>query len=136
MVAPDKSTTLGSQLSDVRRLSPVTGGVTTCVTNRQTACSPTRRRSSFGTRACQRRSGATGSTGQVVEGELVDEPPSAVSVVLRPVQVIGIIVQHEHTRAAGRHLAYIPIGVSVMIRRLWDSRMTARYERSLSVRLP
>jgi S-DNA-T family DNA segregation ATPase FtsK/SpoIIIE len=32
---------------------------------------------------------------------------------------------------AGRHLAYVPIGVSVVAKRLWDSRSTSRYERMI-----
>ena len=38
-------------------------------------------------------------------------------------------MQHEHAKTAGRHVAYIPIGASVVAKRLWDSRTTARYER-------
>ena len=68
--------------------------------------------------------------GEVVEGVVVDERPSVVpSVVLLPVQVVKIMVQHEHARTAGRHIAYIPLGAAVVAKRLWDSRTTARYER-------
>jgi S-DNA-T family DNA segregation ATPase FtsK/SpoIIIE len=66
---------------------------------------------------------------EVVDGEVVDEPSLVPSVVLRPVQVIRIVVQPEHAKTAGRHLAYIPIGASVVAKRLWDSRSTSRYER-------
>jgi S-DNA-T family DNA segregation ATPase FtsK/SpoIIIE len=68
--------------------------------------------------------------GEVVEGVVVDERPSVVpSIVLLPVQVVKIVVQHEHTKTAGRQAAYIPLGAAVVARRLWDSRTTARYER-------
>jgi hypothetical protein len=41
-----------------------------------------------------------------VEGEVVDERPSvAQSVVLLPVQVVRVVVQHQYTKTAGRHLA-------------------------------
>ena len=30
---------------------------------------------------------------------------------------------------AGRHLGYVPLGAAVVVRRLWDSRTAARYER-------
>jgi len=56
---------------------------------------------------------------EVVEGVVVDDDaPMVQSVVLRPVQVVKIVVAHEHTKAAGRHLAYVPLGASVMGRRL------------------
>ena len=67
--------------------------------------------------------------GELVEGEVVNESPSVPSVVLLPVQVVKVVVQHEHTKTAGRHVAYIPLGASVVAKRLWDSRTTARYER-------
>lgn len=67
---------------------------------------------------------------EVVEGEVVDERPSVMpSVVLLPVQVVRVVVQHQHTKTAGRHLAYVPLGAAVVAKRLWDSRTTARYER-------
>ena len=72
---------------------------------------------------------------EVVEGEIVDDAPvsrlpSVVQVVIvRPVQVIKVVVKHDHTRTAGRHLMYIPLGALVAVKRLWESRSTARYER-------
>ncbi len=66
----------------------------------------------------------------MVEGEVVDERASMVpSVVLLPVQVVRVVAQHEHTKTAGRHVAYIPLGGAVVVKRMWDSRTTARYER-------
>ena len=50
-------------------------------------------------------------------------------VIVRPVQVIKVVAKHDHTKTAGRHLMYIPLGVLVAAKRLWDSRTTARYER-------
>ena len=74
--------------------------------------------------------------GEIVEGVVVDDeaavsrPPSVVQVVIvRPVQVIKVVVKHDHTRTAGRHLMYIPLGALVAVKRLWESRSTARYER-------
>ena len=73
---------------------------------------------------------------EVVEGEIVDdEPPvsrtpSVVQVVIvRPVQVIQVVVKHDHTRTAGRHLMYIPLGALVVSKRMWESRSTGRYDR-------
>jgi S-DNA-T family DNA segregation ATPase FtsK/SpoIIIE len=65
---------------------------------------------------------------EVIEGVVVDAPVPA-PVPLRVVQVIRVVAQHEHAKTAGRNLAYIPIGASVVARRLWDSQTTARYER-------
>ncbi len=67
---------------------------------------------------------------EIVEGVVVDDDaPVATSAPLRVVQVVRVVAQHDHTRTAGRHLAYVPIGASVVAKRLWDSRTTARYER-------
>ncbi len=73
--------------------------------------------------------------GEVVDAEIVDEaavsrPPSVVQVVIvRPVEVIKVVMKHDHTKTAGRHLMYIPLGALVAARRVWDSRSTARYVR-------
>ena len=67
---------------------------------------------------------------EVVEGVVVvDDAPVVQSVMLRPVQVVKIVVAHEHTKTAGRHLAYVPLGAAVVAKRMWDSRTTSRYER-------
>ena len=66
---------------------------------------------------------------EVVEGVVVDDAPVPAPVPLRVVQVVKIAAQHEHTKMAGRHLAYIPLGAAVLVKRLWDSRTTSRYER-------
>jgi hypothetical protein len=43
---------------------------------------------------------------EVVEGVVVDDDaPVVPSVVLLPMQVVKIIVRHEHTKTAGRHHA-------------------------------
>jgi len=64
----------------------------------------------------------------VLEGEVVGAGPRP-SAPARVVQIARVVVQHEHTRRAGRHLGYIPLGAAVVAKRLWDSRTTARYER-------
>jgi len=61
----------------------------------------------------------------VLEGEIVDEPTGP----RRVIQAARVVVQHEHTKRAGRHLGYIPLGAAVVGKRLWDSRTTSRYER-------
>ena len=50
---------------------------------------------------------------------------------MRPVQVIKVVVRHDHTKAAGRHLIYIPLGALVVAKRLWDSGSSSRYERMI-----
>ena len=50
-------------------------------------------------------------------------------VIVRPVEIVKVVVKHDHTRTAGRHVMYIPLGALVVTKRLWDSRSTARYER-------
>jgi hypothetical protein len=66
---------------------------------------------------------------EVVEGVVVDDAPILAPVPLRVVQVVRVVVQHDHTKTAGRHLAYIPLGAAVVVKRLWDSRTTSPYER-------
>jgi len=70
---------------------------------------------------------------EIIEGEIVEDTAeaSAPPVPLRVIHTVRVIVQHEHTRTAGRHLGYIPAGALVVIKRLWDSRTTALYDRFL-----
>ena len=62
----------------------------------------------------------------VIDGVIVGEPPP--SAPAKVVRVVQVAVQHPHTKRAGRHLAYIPLGFAVVTRRLWLSRTTSRYE--------
>lgn len=64
----------------------------------------------------------------IYEGEVVSEHGQAPALG-RAVHVIRTAANHERSRAAARHAAYIGIGAAVMFRRQWDSRTTARYER-------
>ena len=72
---------------------------------------------------------------EVVEGVVVDDEaavsrPSVVQVVIvRPVEVIKVVVKHDHTKMVGRNAMYVPLGALVAVKRLWESRSTARYER-------
>lgn len=64
---------------------------------------------------------------QILEGEIVDEvPPTGVRQV---VHVAGVVVKHQHTQAVARNAAYIGVGAYAVVKRLWDSRTTARYEK-------
>jgi hypothetical protein len=73
---------------------------------------------------------------EVVEGVVVDDAPVPAPAPLRVVQVVRVVVQHEHAKTAGRHLAYVPIGASVVARRmganLWAWAPAPRGERVLS----
>jgi S-DNA-T family DNA segregation ATPase FtsK/SpoIIIE len=64
---------------------------------------------------------------RILEGRVVDEPSRPVP--LRPVHAVKVIATHQRTRAAAAHVAYVGIGASVVVKRLWESRSTARYER-------
>lgn len=77
---------------------------------------------------------------EFVDGQIVDEDaPDIASPSLNVVQVVRVtvvnpvrvIVQHDHTRAAGRQFGYVPLGAATVARRLWESRTTSRYERWL-----
>lgn len=63
----------------------------------------------------------------VLEGRVVEDAPR--SVPRQAVHVIRTVARHEHSRAAARNAAYIGIGAAVTVKRLWDSRSTARHER-------
>ncbi len=65
----------------------------------------------------------------VLEGQVAGEP--ARTVPRQAARVIATAVRHDRARAAGRNAAYIGIGAAVITRRLWESRSTARYERSI-----
>jgi S-DNA-T family DNA segregation ATPase FtsK/SpoIIIE len=60
----------------------------------------------------------------VLEGRVVRPAPA------RVVQRVRVVVKHERTRTAGRHAAYVGIGTAVVVKRLWDSRSSGRYERA------
>ncbi|QXJ25968.1 cell division protein FtsK [Actinomadura graeca] len=64
----------------------------------------------------------------VLEGRVVDAP-------LGPVAAVrGMLAEaagHRYTQTAVRQVLYVAGGVLVLIRRVWDSRTTARYERML-----
>jgi DNA segregation ATPase FtsK/SpoIIIE, S-DNA-T family len=63
---------------------------------------------------------APGRDPEVLEG-VVTSP--------RPLRVVRAAAGHQHVRAAGRNLGYIPLGAAVVTKRLWDSRTAGRYER-------
>jgi DNA segregation ATPase FtsK/SpoIIIE, S-DNA-T family len=66
----------------------------------------------------------------VLEGEVVQPPPTGPA---RVIHAARVVVRHDRARAAGRQVAYIPLGAAVVVKRLWDSRTTARYERWLRI---
>jgi len=74
-----------------------------------------------------------GSTDDVIDGQIVDEPATRPVIVLRPVvnvvQIVLVAARHEHARRVARHGAYVAAGVVVALRR-WHQRRT-RHERML-----
>jgi DNA segregation ATPase FtsK/SpoIIIE, S-DNA-T family len=68
---------------------------------------------------------------EVVDGEIVDEPPAVpqrpvyVLQFVRVVHSVTVVVKHEHTRAVGRHAAYVPAGLVVLARRRKRNRALA-----------
>lgn len=60
----------------------------------------------------------------VLEGEIVHVRP-------RVVATVRTVVTHDRTKTIARHVLYVAVGASVVARRLWDSRTTARYERMM-----
>jgi S-DNA-T family DNA segregation ATPase FtsK/SpoIIIE len=65
----------------------------------------------------------------VLEGEIVGREVPAVP--LRVIHATAAVVKHERSKAVARNVAYVGVGAAVLIRRLWESRTTARYERYL-----
>jgi len=70
---------------------------------------------------------ATGLDVPVLEGQVI--PPAPPGAVRQVITVAQVVVKHEHTRMAGRNVAYVGVGAYAVARRLWESRSTARYER-------
>ncbi|HEV3381681.1 MAG TPA: hypothetical protein VG142_11955 [Trebonia sp.] len=67
---------------------------------------------------------------EILEGEIVDDPEDRPHPpVLRVVHVVLVVVRHEQSQRAARHVSYIAVGAVVVSRRVWDSRTTARYDR-------
>lgn len=60
----------------------------------------------------------------VLEGEIVRVRPRAIA-------TVRTVVTHDRTKTVARHVVYVAVGASVVARRLWDSRTTARYERMM-----
>lgn len=71
---------------------------------------------------------SAGTGEDVLEGEIVDDDAPRPDPV-RVTAVVVRVIRHEHVQRTGRHVAYIPLGATVVARRLWDSRTTARFER-------
>jgi S-DNA-T family DNA segregation ATPase FtsK/SpoIIIE len=65
----------------------------------------------------------------VIEGEVVDEDELTLTPVRRVSHAAAVAVRHEHTRAVGRNVAYVGVGAYAVVKRLWESRSTARLER-------
>lgn len=65
---------------------------------------------------------------EVLEGRVIDARSRPVAAVRT---VVTEVVAHPRVRTAGRQVLYVAAGATVLGRRLWDSRTTARYERML-----
>ncbi|NEA22626.1 cell division protein FtsK [Actinomadura bangladeshensis] len=65
---------------------------------------------------------------QVLEGTVLDGPPGPVETVRA---AVAEVVHHPRARTAGRQVLYVAGGATILAKRLWDSRTTARYERMM-----
>lgn len=71
---------------------------------------------------------------EIIDGIAVDEPEERSKVpVLRVVHVVRIAAAHPVVKHPARHVSFIPLGAAVVVRRLWDARTTARYERHIRI---
>ncbi|MCP9964079.1 hypothetical protein LUX57_01775 [Actinomadura madurae] len=68
---------------------------------------------------------------EVLEGEIVNAPPRAQAAVAAVRETVTTVATHQHTKTAVRHVLYVAEGGSVLVKRLWDSRTTARFERMM-----
>lgn len=67
---------------------------------------------------------------EVIEGEIVDEVPDAPKTGNPVINVTLAVIRHPHTQRVHRHLlAYPVLGAATLIKRMWESRTTARYDR-------
>lgn len=78
-------------------------------------------------------SGETVPADEVLEGEIVSEDPGPRLPVVRVVRTVVVVVRHPVVAHPARHVSYVPLGAAVVVRRLWDSRTTARYERHIRI---
>lgn len=66
----------------------------------------------------------------VVEGEVLPRR-LRVTDARTAVATVRVVATHPRTKTALRHVLYVAVGATVVGRRLWDSRTTARYERMM-----
>jgi DNA segregation ATPase FtsK/SpoIIIE, S-DNA-T family len=64
----------------------------------------------------------------VLEGEIVDPPRAPIATVRA---VVTDVAAHHRTQTVLRHGLYVAGGAAVVVKRLWDGRTTARYERMM-----
>lgn len=64
----------------------------------------------------------------VLDGEVVARPRAAVATVRA---VVTDVATHQRTKTTARHVLYVAGGATALLKRAWDSRTTARYERMM-----
>jgi S-DNA-T family DNA segregation ATPase FtsK/SpoIIIE len=70
----------------------------------------------------------------VIEGVVVaddDGIPAAAAAPVRLIRTVRVAVSHDRARVVWRNGAYVPIGLSVVVRRVWESRTTSVYDRNM-----
>lgn len=72
-----------------------------------------------------------GRVPDVLDGEIVDARRIILPQAQRAVATIRVVTTHRHTKSVARHVLYVAAGATVVGRRLWDGRTTARYERAM-----
>jgi DNA segregation ATPase FtsK/SpoIIIE, S-DNA-T family len=66
----------------------------------------------------------------VIDGVVVDASKPLPARVIQPVVTVAT---HRHTRRAGRHLGYIPLGIYILFRLAWEKNSTSRIDRAIAV---
>lgn len=65
----------------------------------------------------------------VLQGRVVEQGPRAAVATVRA--VVTDVATHQHTKTAARHVVYVGAGATIVVRRAWTGRTSARLKRSI-----
>lgn len=70
---------------------------------------------------------------EILEGEIVSEGEGPRQPVARVARTVVVVVRHPVVAHPARHVSYVPLGAAVVVRRLYEARTTARFERHIRI---
>lgn len=66
---------------------------------------------------------------EIIDGEIVSEDAGPRLPATRVIRTVVVVVRHPAVKHPARHVSYVPLGAYVVVKRVYESRTTARYER-------